>query len=69
MSGRTSGANTTPLGRPTNLGMLGPKTSSMLKPSYMSGIKLDREDDHRKSRKLTYPHDFLFSIFEIKERI
>lgn len=49
MSGRTSGANTTPLGRPTNLGMLGPKTSSMLKPSYMSGIILDREDDYRKS--------------------
>lgn len=68
MSGRTSGANTTPLGRP-NLGMLGPKTSSMLKPSYMSGIKLDREDDYRKSRKLTNPHDFFFSILEISEKI
>lgn len=34
-SGRTSGANTTPLGRPSP-GMLGPKSSSMLKPSYMS---------------------------------
>ena len=65
MSGRTSGANTTPLGRP-NPGMLGPKTSSMLKPSYMSGIKQDREDnyDYCKSRKLTDPREFVFTILE-----
>lgn len=44
-SGRTSGANTTPLGRPTP-GMLGPKSSSMLKPSYMSSNKRDRDDDY-----------------------
>lgn len=44
-SGRTSGANTTPLGRPSLGGMLAPKSSSMLKPSYMSGTKHDREDE------------------------
>ncbi|XP_035227096.1 splicing factor 1-like isoform X2 [Stegodyphus dumicola] len=46
-SGRTSGANTTPLGRP-NPAMLGSKSTSMLKPSYMSpsGGKRDREDDY-----------------------
>ncbi|KAF8787325.1 Splicing factor 1 like protein [Argiope bruennichi] len=50
MSGRTSGANTTPLGRP-NPSMLGSsnKTSSMLKPSYMTSSennKRSREDDY-----------------------
>ncbi|XP_054711830.1 splicing factor 1-like [Uloborus diversus] len=45
-SGRTSGANTTPLGRP-NTGVMNSKSSSMLKPSYMSsGGKRDREDDY-----------------------
>lgn len=55
-SGRTSGANTTPLGRP-GMSMIGQKaiSSSMLKPSYMSGIKHDREDeyDYRKLIKMT----------------
>ncbi|GBM56065.1 Splicing factor 1 [Araneus ventricosus] len=50
MSGRTSGANTTPLGRP-NPSMLGSsnKTSSMLKPSYMTSSdssKRSREDEY-----------------------
>lgn len=45
-SGRTSGANTIPLGRPSP-GILMPKaSSSMLKPSYMSSSKRDRDDDY-----------------------
>ncbi|XP_071037847.1 splicing factor 1 [Parasteatoda tepidariorum] len=45
-SHRTSGANQTPLGRPS-LAMLGSKSSSLLKPNYMSsGSKRDRDEDY-----------------------
>ncbi|GIX99565.1 splicing factor 1 [Caerostris extrusa] len=50
MSGRTSGANTTPLGRPSPsmLGSSNKSSSSMLKPSYMTSSenKRSREDDY-----------------------